>query len=154
VIEVGGRVEMELAPTTDLALHFDYPLAFRPLSRLARGDGCGVCGILGILGVIPTGQYALCGIGEQVPELVFGTVGVDPLARVWREDRTLGALRLGLPERLGGVCAQCLMRHQCLGACVAQNYYRSGSLWAPFWFCELAENAGLFPVARSTRTEV
>jgi len=36
VIEVGGRVEMELAPTTDLALHFDYPLAFR--SMLCAGS--------------------------------------------------------------------------------------------------------------------
>jgi hypothetical protein len=32
--------------------------------------------------------------------------------------------------------------------CVAQNYYRSGDLFAPFWFCEQAEAAGLFPESR------
>jgi hypothetical protein len=32
--------------------------------------------------------------------------------------------------------------------CVAQNYYRSGDLFAPFRFCEHAEQAGLFPVSR------
>ncbi len=40
------------------------------------------------------------------------------------------------------------MKGRCLGSCVAQNYYRSGSLWAPFWFCEEADAAGLFPPSR------
>ena len=72
-------MERELASTTRLTLFFDYPLAFRPLSRIASGDGCGVCGVLGILGVLASGHYALCGIGEQVPAMVFGRVGADPL---------------------------------------------------------------------------
>jgi len=32
--------------------------------------------------------------------------------------------------------------------CIAQNYYSKGSLWAPYWFCEQAEAAGLFPASR------
>jgi SynChlorMet cassette radical SAM/SPASM protein ScmF len=148
LIALGRRVDMELAPATPLRLFFDYPLAFRPLSRMAGGDGCSVCGIFGILGVLPTGQYALCGIGEQVPDLVFGMVGADPLEAVWREHPTLNAVRVGLPDDLGGVCAGCLMKHRCLGSCIAQNYYRSGDLFAPFWFCEQAEQAGLFPDSR------
>ncbi|MGC9334272.1 MAG: SynChlorMet cassette radical SAM/SPASM protein ScmF [Anaerolineae bacterium] len=148
LITLGRRVDMELASSTSLRLIFDYPLAFRPLSRMAHGNGCGVCGIFGILGVIPTGHYALCGIGEQVTELVFGTVGVDPLETVWRENEVLNTIRAGLPDDLGGVCADCLMKHRCLGSCIAQNYYRSGDLFAPYWFCELAEEAGLFPKSR------
>jgi len=31
---------------------------------------------------------------------------------------------------------------------VAQNYYRTGSLWGSNWFCEQAEEAGLFPASR------
>jgi SynChlorMet cassette radical SAM/SPASM protein ScmF len=151
LIELGRQVEMELAPATGLKLFFDYPPAFRPLGRIARGDGCGVCGILGILGVIAGGHYALCGIGEQVPELVFGRVGADGLAEVWRKSEVLNELRAGLPGQLEGVCARCLMRRSCLGSCVAQNYYRSGRLWAPFWFCEEAERAGLFPASRLGR---
>jgi len=148
LIALGRRVDMELASSTSLRLFFDYPLAFRPLSRMASGDGCSVCGIFGILGVIPSGHYALCGIGEQVPELVFGQVGVDPLETVWRENPTLNKIRAGLPDELQGVCESCLMKARCLGSCVAQNYYRSGDLFAPFWFCELAEKAGLFPESR------
>jgi SynChlorMet cassette radical SAM/SPASM protein ScmF len=149
LIALGRRVDMELSTTTSLRLFFDYPMAFRPLSRMSRGDGCGICGIFGILGVIPTGHYALCGIGEQVPDLVFGTVGEDPLETVWRENEVLNAIRVGLPKDLDGVCADCLMKHLCLGSCIAQNYYRAGDLFAPFWFCELAEKAGLFPGSRS-----
>jgi SynChlorMet cassette radical SAM/SPASM protein ScmF len=148
LIALGRHVEQELAPKTNLRVFFDYPQAFRSLHCIASGDGCGVCGILGILGVIAGGHYALCGIGEQVPDLVFGEVGKNMLEVVWRENAILKALREGLPERLEGVCSHCLMKWRCLGSCVAQNYYRSGSLWAPNWFCEQAEEAGLFPTSR------
>jgi SynChlorMet cassette radical SAM/SPASM protein ScmF len=154
LIELGRWVEVELALATQLSLFFDYPLAFRPLSRMAGAGGCDACGIFGILGVIPDGDdpsvayYALCGIGEQVPELVFGTVGVDPLEAVWRDNPAINAIREGMPDGLSGVCSDCLLKHRCLGSCVAQNYYRSGNLLAPFWFCEQAEAAGLFPESR------
>jgi SynChlorMet cassette radical SAM/SPASM protein ScmF len=150
IIQLGHHVEKDLAPTTKLRLHFDYPPAFRSLGYLTSGSGCGVCGILNIIGVIPTGYYALCGIGEQMPDLVFGAVGKDPLEKVWKENVTLVALREGLPDRLEGICGQCLMKWRCLGSCIAQNYYRSGNLWAPFWFCEEAEAEGLFPKSRMT----
>ena len=148
LIALGRHVEHELAPKTKLKLFIHYPHAFRALHRIANGDGCSTCGIFGIMGVIASGHYALCGIGEQVPELVFGEVGKDPLEEVWRENAILNALREGLPERLEGVCSRCLMKRHCRGSCVAQNYYRKGSLWAPNWFCEQAEEAGLFPTSR------
>jgi len=148
VINLNRRVDKELSPARDLRIVFDVPLAFRPLSSIASPDGCGVCGILGILGVIAGGQYALCGIGEHVPELVFGTVGDDSLDHLWREDPILNELRQGLPDQITGVCARCLMKHICLGSCIAQNYYSNGSLWAPFWFCEQALAQDLFPQSR------
>ena len=148
LIELGRHAERELAPRTDLRIYFDYPQAFRDLNRIAGADGCAVCGILGILGVLASGRYALCGIGEQVPDLVFGEVGKDLLEEVWRENVVLKGLRAGLPERLEGVCSRCLMNGRCLGSCVAQNYYSTGSLWAPFWFCKQADEAGLFPPSR------
>jgi SynChlorMet cassette radical SAM/SPASM protein ScmF len=148
LIALGRHVEQELAPKSKVKIFFHYPQAFRALHSIARGDGCGVCGILGILGVIAGGHYALCGIGEQVPDLVFGEVGKDILEVVWRENAVLKTLREGLPERLEGVCSRCLMKGRCRGSCVAQNYYSTGSLWAPFWFCEQAEEAGLFPSSR------
>jgi SynChlorMet cassette radical SAM/SPASM protein ScmF len=148
LITLGRKIEHALAPTTKLRLFFDYPQAFRALSRIASGDGCGVCGIKHILGVLATGQYALCGIGEQVPELIFGQVGQDKLEEVWSNNPMLNAIRNYIPARLTGVCGRCLMKERCLGSCVAQNYYRSRDLFAPFWFCEMAEQAGLFPSSR------
>jgi SynChlorMet cassette radical SAM/SPASM protein ScmF len=106
LIELGRHVEQELVPRTSLRIFFDYPQAFRALSRIASNDGCTVCGIFGILGVIPSGHYALCGIGEQVPDLIFGAVGKDNLEEVWRDNSVLMALREGLPGRLEGVCSR------------------------------------------------
>ena len=148
LIKLGRHVEQDLAPKTKLKLFFHYPHAFKTLKNIAHGDGCTACGIFGILGVIASGQYALCGIGEQMPELVFGTVGKDKLEKVWRDNATLNAIREGLPKRLEGVCGRCLMKERCRGSCLAQNYYSKGNLWGANWFCEQAEAAGLFPASR------
>jgi SynChlorMet cassette radical SAM/SPASM protein ScmF len=148
LIALGRHVEEELAPQTRLRVIFHFPQAFRSLRRITGVNDCGACGIFGILGVIASGHYALCGIGEQVPDLIFGAVGKDKLQEVWQENAVLKDLREGLPKRLEGVCGRCLMKERCLGLCVAQNYYSKGSLWAPYWFCEQAEAAGLFPASR------
>jgi len=149
LIRLGRKVEGEMAAKTGLKLYFDYPAAFHPLKHFAAAeDGCGACSILSILGVLPTGAYALCGIGSHVQELVFGHAGHDPLAKLWKNNQVLRQLRAGLPHRLSGICGNCLMKHQCLGSCIAQNYYRSGNLWAPYWFCEQADAMGLFPASR------
>ncbi|MBN1439765.1 MAG: SynChlorMet cassette radical SAM/SPASM protein ScmF [Anaerolineales bacterium] len=148
LIEIGRRVEGELARSTRLRLFFHYPPAFRSLRTLSAGDGCSVCGIKEILGVLPDGEYALCGIGVHEPELVFGRVGVVPLAEVWRDHPVLNTVRDGLPGRLEGVCGRCLMNSRCLGGCLALNFYRSRNLFAAHWFCEAAESQGLFPTSR------
>ena len=148
LIKLGRKTESKLAPKTNIPLFFDYPAAFRSLSHIASGDGCGNCGVLSILGVLPSGEYALCGIGSHIVVLVFGKIGEGSLKDIWNNNTMLNKLRSGLPDKLTGVCSHCLMKHICLGACIAQNYYRTTSLWAPFWFCEQAEAAGLFPDSR------
>ena len=72
----------------------------------------------------------------------------DSLADLWAQNPTLKELREGMPDKLGGICARCLMKHRCLGSCVAQNYYRTKSFWSPYWLCEEAEREGLFPESR------
>ncbi|MCA1959899.1 MAG: SynChlorMet cassette radical SAM/SPASM protein ScmF [Desulfomonile sp.] len=150
LVSLGRWVEVELSLSTTLELFFDHPAAFRPLSRLfgPAGSGCYRCGIFGILGVLGDGSYALCGIGETVPELVFGHAAHDRLEDVWRNSPVLNELRKGLPAKLEGVCGRCLMKHLCLGACVASNYQRGGRLWSAYWYCEEALASGLFPKTR------
>jgi SynChlorMet cassette radical SAM/SPASM protein ScmF len=150
LVETGRWVENELSAKTPLTLYYSHPAAFRPMSKMfgEKGSGCGVCGVLGILGVLGNGSYALCGIGETVPELVFGHAAKDRLADIWEESTVLKELREGLPHRFEGVCGGCVMRSICLGSCVAQNYYSTKSLWAGYWYCEQAKRLGLFPGTR------
>jgi len=149
LLEINRRLEQELRPRYPFPIFFDVPMAFRPLNRILAGDGCSLCGIKRILGLLADGSYALCGIGETLPELVFGKVGKGELAGIWKEHPVLLLLRNDLPGKLKGVCGHCLMKSACLGACVAQNYYRSKDLLGAFWFCELAAEEGLFPETRA-----
>ncbi len=150
LIELGKWVENELSASTNIRVFYSHPAAFKPLGRMfgEQGTGCGVCGIFGILGVLGNGSYALCGIGETVPEFIFGDAAKDRLEDVWKNTSVLNQIREGLPAKLAGICGECIMKGACLGSCIAQNYYRSKDLWAPFWFCEEAEKAGLFPETR------
>ncbi len=150
LVELGSWVENSLSDSTLLPLYYDHPAAFRSLGKMFgnKGDGCSRCGILGILGVLANGGYALCGIGESVPELVFGHSALDSLDDIWKTTDILNELRSGLTDRLEGICGDCLMKNVCLGSCVAQNYYKNKNLWAPFWYCEEARKAGLFPDTR------
>jgi SynChlorMet cassette radical SAM/SPASM protein ScmF len=150
LIALGRKVEGEWTGQTRLRLFFHYPPAFRSLRMLAAGDGCSACGVKAILGVLPGGEFALCGIGEKVSDLIFGHSRQDRLADVWRDHPMLNSLRSGLPDLLEGVCGRCLLKGSCLGSCLAQNYYRGRNLFAPHWFCETAETQGLFPASRLT----
>ena len=152
LVDLGRWVETTLSDSSPLPLYFSHPAAFRPLGKMfgTNGGGCGVCGILGILGVLANGSYALCGIGETVPDLVFGHAGIDRLEDVWTKTPVLREIREELPYRLEGICGDCLMKEVCLGSCIAQNYYISKSIWAPFWFCQEAQKLGLFPETRLT----
>jgi SynChlorMet cassette radical SAM/SPASM protein ScmF len=148
LIELGGFVQEEVSKRANIPVYFDCPMAFRSLQRILSPNGCSVCGVFGILGVIASGKYALCGIGNHIPELTFGTIGEDRLDTVWSQSPFLLSLRESLPGRLEGICSRCLMKWRCLGACIAQNYYSSGNPWAPYWFCEQARKEGLFPENR------
>jgi SynChlorMet cassette radical SAM/SPASM protein ScmF len=150
LISIGHWVENILSTSTSLRLYYSQPAAFRPLGKMFgnSGDGCHICGVLGILGVLANGSYALCGIGETVPELVFGDAAKDRLEDIWNNTPILLKLRDDLPRRLEGICGKCLMKAFCRGNCIAQNYYRSKNLWAPYWYCEEAYNTGLFPDTR------
>ena len=150
LVQLGQWVESDLSASTSLQLFYSHPTAFRPLNRMFghQADGCGQCGIFGILGVLGDGSYALCGIGETVPDLVFGHADRDRLEDVWNGNPVLQELREGLPSRLQGICSECLMKSVCLGNCIAQNFYRSKSLWGPNWYCEEAAKRDLFPNTR------
>lgn len=141
--DLSHRVALE----TGMRIHPDIPHAFRSLSALHR-DGGGRCTVKHIIGVLANGHYALCGIGTSMKQMVFGRAGVDPLETVWMSHPMLEEIRTSLPEKLTGICGRCLMKSACLGSCLAQNFYRTQSVTAGYWFCEEAQAQGLFPASR------
>lgn len=147
LIETGSWVENTLAPSSKIRVVYSHPVAFRPLGKIFN-QSSGRCGIFGIIGVLGSGKYALCGIGETVPELIFGNARNDKLADIWNNSQVLNDIRKGLPSKLHGICGDCLMKSQCLGSCIAMNYYRHHDLFAPQWYCEEAQKVGLFPKSR------
>ena len=149
-MELGKWVENTLSKSTNLRLIYVAPMAFRPLGRMFgnNGGGCGVCGLPGVLGALADGSYSLCGIGETVSGLRYGHAARHVLEDVWNNTPIIKELREGLPKKLEGVCGECIMKGRCLGRCIAQNYYKSKNLWAPFWYCQEARKAGLFPQTR------
>jgi len=151
LLEIGRWVERDLQKKTGLNLHYSWPVAFHSLQYLLH-NGSDACGIFGILGILSGGQFAICGIGMEIPELTYGRIGQDALMEVWFHHPTLMELRQGLPAKLEGVCAACLFQAQCLGNCVAQNFHQSSRLTAAYWFCEQAEQRGVFPGKRLRQT--
>jgi len=148
LIEIGKWVEKDLQKRTSIPLIYSWPMAFFSLRRLLETTSSSTCGILNILGILATGQLAMCGIGMDVPELVYGKLGVDKVANVWYDNQILKTLRKEFPAKLEGVCNYCFFKDQCRGCCVAENYYQSHSVTAPYWFCQQAFDSGLMNVNR------
>lgn len=141
------QAEDEWSPRWKMPVYFDVPPAFRSLTRFMQG-GCGQCAVLNILGLLPSGALALCGIGNLVPELIYGNIAHEDLKHIWLTSPGLAQLRALIPDGLVGICAECLHRRICMGHCVANNYFHSGNLAAPYGFCQQADELGLFPATR------
>lgn len=155
-VELGKWIERTLKKSHRIKIIYSHPFAFKPLGNIfgPSGDGCNICSAMGVIGVLADGSYALCGIGESVPELVFGHSARDRLEDVWINAPMLHQIREGLPKRLEGICHDCMMKNMCRGFCIAHNYYRSKNLWAPYWYCEESLNSGLFPESRRLQKDL
>jgi len=130
------------------AVHFDIPPAFQPIKRVGE-QGFGTCSIHTILGVLHDGRGGLCGIGEHVKELDFGSL-LEPgsVRRVWEQNTTLQQIRENVPRHMKGICGRCMFRNYCLGKCIANTFTATGDLFEGFSFCEQAHAEGLFPANR------
>jgi len=150
IFKIGEWVNNTLSLSTKVDLFFDIPPAFQSMAKMfgKSGRGGNKCGIKEIIGVLSSGHYALCGIGTHMTELIFGDATKDRLEDIWKNNEILIELREGIPSRFEGICGRCHLHRLCAGTCIAQNYYRSKSLWKAFWMCEEAYNVGIFPKSR------
>jgi SynChlorMet cassette radical SAM/SPASM protein ScmF len=152
LISLGRWIEKELQKRFPIPLLFSWPMAFFGIRRLHTGSD-GNCNIFHILGVLSSGDLAMCGIGTQEKELVYGRLGRENVAEVWTSNPGLVRLRELIPGQLEGICSRCIFKNRCLGACAALNFHEARSLTAPFWFCRQAEEAELFPPKRVREIE-
>jgi len=146
MVQRGNWIEKELQMQVAIPLIFSWPMAFQSKKRLFIPEG--KCNIFNILGILSTGHLAICGIGEQVPDLCYGLLGQDSVFDVWVHNSKLLELRHKLPFELEGVCSKCIFKGNCMGYCIAGNYSSSRRLTAAFWFCQLAYEEGIFPQSR------
>ncbi len=144
IIDLGQWIEKELNPSSRISVVYAHPMAFKAF-KMAISRPSGSCGIFGIIGVLGNGRYALCGIGQTVPELVFGHAANDKLADVWNNNPLINEIRERLPKDLKGICHDCIFKNKCLGSCIAMNYNRYQDLMAANWFCSEAHKMGIFP---------
>lgn len=138
--------------TLDLLLH--TPLALMPISEILRRQGdTGECGVLGILGILGSGEVALCGIGRNIPELVYGRLGADSIRAIWLHHPTISKLRAALDDEANypAICRECTLARRCRTGCVAQNFINGKQLVWPDPLCDSACRQGLFPATRKKR---
>jgi SynChlorMet cassette radical SAM/SPASM protein ScmF len=148
VLEFNDNVDDMRGPYAG-RLYVDVPAAFKKIEEIKK-SGFGRCGIKNILGILSNGDVSLCGIGYLEESLVFGNIKDDPAAikEIWLKEPFLGDLRRSIPVELEGVCGKCVFRRSCQGGCRAAVYHSERSLTAPFWFCQEAYDAGMFPATR------
>jgi SynChlorMet cassette radical SAM/SPASM protein ScmF len=150
-LELSRYVNEELRPKAPIPLILPMPHALTPFSELWRtkGKSCD-CGVSGILGILGSGEIALCGIGQTIPELVYGHLGTDSIREIWLNHPVICGLRRDLQNvsEYPGICGSCIHARSCRTGCVANNYGYGGKLVSPPWLCDEAERQGVFPESR------
>ena len=134
-----------------ISVILNLPPALTPVTELWRTRGrTGDCGVQRILGILGSGEFALCGIGRTIPDLVYGQIGDDSVRDIWLGHPVIAELRRRLADVAGypRVCGDCVHARGCRTGCVAHNYGYSAELVWPTWLCEEADSRGVFPATR------
>jgi SynChlorMet cassette radical SAM/SPASM protein ScmF len=150
-LALGTYVNEELRPQSPIPINLFLPMALTPQKELWRTKGKAFdCGVTGILGILGTGEIALCGIGETIPELVYGRLGKDNIRTIWLTHPAILKLRQDLEnvKAYPGICGSCIHARFCRTGCVANNYVQGGRLVFPQNLCEEADRLGVFPKSR------
>lgn len=124
----------------------DLPLCAVPLQSMKHH--CPGCDIRHVLGLLSNGDFAMCGVGLTMPEMVYGNFRTCDVAEIWSTNPRVLELRAGLPNQLEGACRDCVLKESCRGGCRAMAYLETGTLMGPGLRCQLAKDRGLIPPTR------
>lgn len=149
IIKLFHKIENDHATNKKLQIFFDIPVAFFPIRKLLDSS-MNCCNVQNILGIIATGEISLCGIGVTTKDLVFGNISDESIIQIWHTNLILNKIRKEIPEKLDGICGNCIHKYTCLGVCIASNYQSSQKINSANYFCEEAEELDLFPISRKS----
>ena len=147
MLELNKKIEGEYRKRFKLRFCSSLPVAFRSFKRMLE-EKTGFCRVKGLLGILATGKVSICGIGEEIAELILGDARKDSIKDIWQKNPVLWRIRNDIPSKLEGICKACLFKNYCLGHCIAKNYYSTGKFTSPFWICQEAFEKQLFPRGR------
>ncbi len=98
-----------------------------------------------MLGVGPQGVASLCHVANNESGFIFGDLTRTPLNEIWENNSVLAAFRNLDPDKLGGICGNCLARNLCKGACRLHAASKYNDFYAPDPQCQTFYNLGVFP---------
>ena len=147
LLEFNKLLEKNFSEDKKINIHFSIPVAFKSIHSITKNRD-NQCGIMNIMGILSNGDFSICGIGRTEKALVMGNIRRDRLDTTWKKHPILVRMRKQIPDRLKGVCGNCMFKNICLGFCRANAFSVSKDILAPSWMCEEAFNKGMFPEKR------
>ena len=100
----------------------------------------------GMLGVGYSGNVALCHVGSDNDMFIFDNVRKNSISKIWEENKKLQKFKELNPNKLKGICGNCLARSLCRGGCRLHSMMKyNGDFYAPDPECQNVYNLGKFP---------
>lgn len=101
---------------------------------------------IGMLGIGYSGKVALCHVGSDNDMFIFDDVRKNPISKIWLENEKLKKFKELDPDKLKGICGNCLARKLCRGGCRLHSMMKyNGDFYAPDPECQNIYNLGKFP---------
>lgn len=139
-----GKVLIKVPPAM-------IPPSLQDRFRGATGSACAVQNVTScsfpLLGVLPDGSVTICAATRESGDASFGDIRSVSLADIWQAESLDTHRERYLDATLEGICADCVFKQECRGACRAYAFVETGSFEGPYPICAEMERQGHFPDA-------
>lgn len=139
-----GKVLIKVPPAM-------IPPSLQDRFRGATATACGVQNVTScsfpLLGVLPDGSVTICAATRESGDAFFGDIREVSLADIWQAESLDIHRERYLDAQLEGICADCVFKQECRGACRAYAFVETGSFEGPYPICAEMDRQGHFPEA-------
>ncbi|QUH29759.1 nucleotidyltransferase family protein [Vallitalea guaymasensis] len=101
--------------------------------------------------LLPSGDLGLCAEANRTSDLIFGNLFHDDIVDVWKNSDTLKEIRTLIPDKLEGVCGNCLVKNICKGSCRTIALSSFGSINSANPICQKLYDENKFHLAPKCR---